>query len=105
MNMIERAARAAAEQYGEDWDSLPDINPVQNGDLDRRHFIDQVRAILTAMREPTEAMIKEGGEYDSEGGYDTSGGPRDVGDHDRHTFEPNAPRIWRAMIDKALEEG
>lgn len=58
MKDIERAARAAAEQYGEDWERLPEINPVANGDLDRRFFVEQARAVLEVFREPSAEMIE-----------------------------------------------
>lgn len=50
MTPLERAARAAAEQYGEDWDRLPDLNPIANGELDKDHFFDQARAVIAALR-------------------------------------------------------
>jgi len=60
MTPIESAARAMAEQYGESWDDLPDVNPIQNGELDRAHFIEQARAVLTAIQTPDDAMIRSG---------------------------------------------
>ncbi len=57
MHPLERAARAAAEQYGEDWDSLPDVNPIANGELDKAHFFEQARAVLSAVRELAPSVI------------------------------------------------
>jgi hypothetical protein len=52
MSPLERAARAAAEQYGEDWDKLPAINPVANGEPDQRQYLELIRAAFLAIREP-----------------------------------------------------
>lgn len=56
MTLIERAATAAAECYGEKWDALPEVNPVANTELDRQFFREIARAVLQAIREPTPEM-------------------------------------------------
>jgi len=67
-DMIERVARAIAEQnHGSTWDE----------------WIDEARAAIEAMREPTEAMINAG---------------------DRTDHDVEATMVWRAMIDEALGE-
>lgn len=91
MTPIERAARAAAQSYGFDesaWDALPDVNPVPNGEWDKRGFLGMARAILEAIREPDErhvATVKAEGVWNC--AQDEIGG------------------IYTEMIDAALKEG
>ena len=73
-DMIERVARAIAEQnHGSTWDE----------------WIDEARAAIEAMREPTEAMIN---------------GLRIAQECGDSTAALWAPLVWRAMIDAALGE-
>ena len=51
MTPLERAARAAAAHYGDDFDKLPAVNPIANGDLDQRHFLESARAMIEAIRD------------------------------------------------------
>jgi hypothetical protein len=78
MTMIERVARAIQAEAG--WDNI-DV-----GDRLRADYLAFARAAIEAMREPTEAMIKEGA-YGS--GEDSAG---------------VACGAWKAMIDIALDE-
>lgn len=87
MTPLERAARAAAEQHGEDWDRLPDVNPVSNGELDKAHFIELARAVIVSIREPSEVMVNAAVVRGQASGYTDV-----VGQH-------------HAMIDALLEEG
>lgn len=79
--MVERVARAVMEANGE------------NECLPMQDYLAMARAAITAMREPTRAMLEDG---------------------ERTTFEwvaevsdwqlQNIKEGWQAMIDKALEE-
>ncbi len=95
---LEGAARAAAEEYGEDWDALPALNPIDNGEMDQQQFIDIARAVLQAIREPSRAMTDAGGEREYAGEADGEDVNVSAGDY-------AAGVIYRAMIDAALEEG
>lgn len=88
--MIERVARAAENAI---------LNPMAHccsvsivGDPARFYNV-IARAVLTAMREPTEAMIQAGAEK-LPSVVDTMG-----------EADEAASDAWRAMIDAALEEG
>lgn len=84
MTPIERAARAhyADAWGGKPWHAWEDVDEVE-----RQEHMRAVRAVLTAIREPSEAMLEAGAEYDSETGC--SGNPR---------------KIYPAMIDAAMKE-
>lgn len=71
MTPLERAGSAAANIVGEDFETFRGI------------YIDVARAVLTAIREPSEGMW-------------------DAGDA---VCDNNAIGAWQAMIDAALEEG
>ncbi len=89
-SIIERAAIAAAEVYGDVWDQLVDVNPLNTGELDRKYYRDTVRAILLSIREPSEAMCEAGG---IAGCWD---------DHLAQAGATEARQVWQAMIDAAL---
>jgi len=78
MTMIERVARAMLATGPLTWDQ---IHPKSQSD-----YIKMARAAIAAMREPSEAMIKEGA-YGS--GEDSAG---------------VACGAWKAMIDEALKQ-
>lgn len=86
MTPLERAAKAAYEQgeaersttFGVDWDD-PSLENV------RETFLRRTRAILTAIREPSEGMADAGSKAAAYHGED--GRP-----------------VWQAMIDAALNE-
>lgn len=90
MSPIERAARAAFEQgeaekstgFGVPWDDTSLANV-------REIFRRRTRAMLEALREPSEGMLEKG---DNMGGFDT------------YRMEYNTTDIWQAMIDEALLE-
>lgn len=85
MTPIKRATEAAwSEVERQSQEQRCDLRAVR-GELDMDGI---VRAVIVAIREPSEGMIKAGDNVDSEGGC---------------TY--NADRIYPAMIDKMLEEG
>lgn len=88
MALIENAAKAAAEDYGLTWADLPYANPVANGEWSKRDFYDMARAVLTAIREPSEAMVEAGFRG------------REFG----MTMGEGATATWQAMVDAALQE-
>jgi len=94
MTLLERAARAAAEQYGEIWDRLPNVNPVSNGELDKAHFINQAIAILTAIRD-----------VDAGSPAILVAGKRALYSCTEDPELQDARGCWQAMIDAMLEEG
>ncbi|CAN5333179.1 hypothetical protein BH10PSE12_BH10PSE12_02520 [soil metagenome] len=88
---IERAARALWEISGQPYhasDLSPSILPPE-AKPDWERFVPHIRTVLTAMREPSEAMEKAVDELAEESGAQYDIGP-DV--------------IWRKMIDAALSE-
>lgn len=106
--VIVRAARALYEaqrpvSYRRDC-TQPDLPPVKHlkaqlpweelSDGTKQYLIDQVSAVLQAIREPSEAMISAAWEH-----------RREDDDHSRLGEEPLPEDAWPAMIDAALEEG
>lgn len=77
--MIEQAARAIAEELGLVFDDLEESS--FGDDLTKDDMIRSARAAISAMREPTEAMLKAA---------------------DGHWFEGHPRDCWQAMIDAAL---
>jgi len=85
--MIKRVARAifvAADDAHNTWPTP-----------DHPECVKMARAAITAMREPTEAMIKRGDEVEW---YDGDDRLMSAGAY-------NAEKIFQAMIDTALAEG
>ena len=93
-DMIERVARAIA---GEDWDDIPDNKShwvEQRGEFGGRYravsepfkgdYLDQARAAIEAMREPTDEMFATAAHY--------------IGGADR------VRKIWGTIIDAALQK-
>lgn len=60
MSDLERLARAAAESHGENWDAKDFTETANGGDPAeaREYWRSIVRAVLTELREPSEAMIE-----------------------------------------------
>lgn len=76
---IERAARALCELDGNPPNATMEGKPLW------RDYVPEVRAVLTAIREPSEAMLA----------VDPAGPTGSIYPED----------IWRAMVDAALLEG
>jgi hypothetical protein len=107
MTLLERAARAyhdATRQFRYIRDPLrPDEKPVGQpmpfvewDDLDdetKAERVNQVRAVLTAIREPSEGMKVAGGENIVHSDEQTEPDTRTAAD------------VWASMIDAALSEG
>lgn len=101
---LERAARALREAtkqvfYVRDPEN-PTVPPAEyhalgwvawedNSDIDRQVYIDQARAVLQAIREPSEDMVSHGREAWAQ--YATA--------------DATSRAIWARMINAALEEG
>lgn len=97
MTPLERAARAMATEYGQDPDEIILVEAVgTRGRLARWQCnLPAVRAVIEAIREPSEAMTKAGRdslEHDSDGSL--LGGPEEA-----------AHNTYSRMIDALLEEG
>lgn len=84
--IIERAARAVAEKLNADAMAMPGK---------RATDADVVRAVLQAIREPSEGMV--------EAAEDTRE-PCESGGYYSEDL-PSPDIVWKAMIDAALEEG
>lgn len=83
------AARAAAEHYGLKWEELPDVNPVANGEFDRRFFLEGAEATLRAIRNAEHLAALVAGKNAL---YSCSADPE----------LEDARACWHAMIDAAL---
>jgi hypothetical protein len=93
MTPLERAARAVREEAGA-YAHPSGGFMTEGGIVDEQHFRDIVRAVLQAIREPSEGMERAG--------YGNSkGDPDNAGVIDN----PAPIMAWQAMIDAALEEG
>lgn len=86
---LTKAAIAAAEHYGLKWDDLPDVNPVANGELDKRHFLESAEAMLRAIRNAEHLAALVAGK---DALYSCSADPE----------LEDARACWHAMIDAAL---
>lgn len=98
MTPIERAARAIASDYGQDPDSKVPIN-IDGGIASLpvwKTYIPAVRAVLAAIREPSDVM--QGAAFKSEVEFRTV-----MGNLDRGFCEGDG--VWQSMIDALLEEG
>ena len=84
--MIERVARAICQMHG----SYPD-DLHGDGLREWQHWIDEAHAAIQAMRKPTEEMVIAASEVV----------PLPGPSNHRHRKR----RYWKAMIDKALEDG
>ncbi|KKM06715.1 hypothetical protein LCGC14_1741240 [marine sediment metagenome] len=91
-SMIERVARAICEARGLDPDGVPELAPSSDALVVRpdvakpswRWFIPAARAAIRAMQEPTKEMLNAG--FQCHRRYET------------------IAQMWRAMIDKGLED-
>lgn len=89
MTPLERAARAMYDNVQPEWDwDDPDA------ELLRRMYLDNARAALNAVREPTDAMKSAGAEV-------TRFIAPDEGDG---AYESEAANTWRFMISALLSE-
>lgn len=86
---LERAARAVCDRYGHDPDSDDQVGLGEPGDVNWNMYEDDARAVMQALREPSEAMVRAG---DSQ-----------TPDYEQQTA--NVYDVWQAMLDAALEEG
>lgn len=90
MTPLERAARALWAENGKPYHiddatpskAIPDARP------DWQRFLPQARAVLQAIREPSDAMVNVGMERSGHKGY----------------AEVFARDVWGSMIDAAVEE-
>jgi hypothetical protein len=91
MTPIERAARALWEANGQPMkaQSAAPSMQIPESEPDWQRFVPQVRAVIAAIREPSEGMDDAGTEAGEL--FMTSG--------------CHATRCWQAMIDQMLEEG
>lgn len=89
MTPIERAARAICLTLGHDPDKDDEVGLGDPGDLNWNMFEDQVRAVLEAIREPSEVMAKAG--TDALPAFEAP-------------LRADASDCWQAMIDAALSE-
>lgn len=94
MTPLERAARALYDRLPHvvEWDDLSQSAKDEN--------IAVARAVLEAIREPSEGMVREGCLADFPGGRFGEATFTEA-----HIGEDDAPVIWQAMIDAALSEG
>lgn len=89
MTPLERAARDLAKALGGDFDES------LGGEIEwKEDYMNAVRAVLLAIREPSEGMVKSFVDQALHGDVLSHGG-----------WQGYAKDQWRAMIDKALEEG
>jgi hypothetical protein len=104
MTPLERAARALFEyepgQYGDcvEW--------AIEQDFGWRSYVEQVKLVLAAIREPDEAMVKAGGEQvlDTEVGAGQYESIAD-GRGSKLMADQQATNAWTAMIDAILVGG
>lgn len=87
--LIERAARALYQSAPHDFDPNQMVQAATWPDL-----VEQARAVLQAIREPSEKMVAAGS---FAGAFDIPDG--------RYSASEEAQKVWEAMIDTALEEG
>lgn len=95
MRMVEKVARRLCEAADDDWDwsvfYIVDAN--DTAETGRDVYRNMARAAIEAMREPTDGMVDA--PYDA----DIDFGPGGTGD-----VQANPRNVWRAMIDKAIQE-
>lgn len=97
MTPLERAARALCTDR-DPGDTSGGPHPsgtwIEKGEAWWTGYVDQARAVLEAIREPSEGMVKEGA-YQIPCGQGVEEGPPNASD---------AKDCWQAMIDAALSE-
>jgi len=89
MSPIERAARALCELDGNPPGATMDGKPLW------MDYLPEVRAVLGAIREPSEEMVSAG----------NKSRPYNVTGYCEGTIHPVVQRAWPAMIDALLAEG
>lgn len=89
MDMLERAARAALDEFGI---HLEELAPGAEDDIAQR----VVRAVLLAIREPNQAMLDAGMDYDERELNIRLGRPP--------TCDECQAGEWQAMIDAILRD-
>lgn len=94
-SIIERAARTACEAAGYRWDGS-DWAP---GYPDQDDWRKAARAVLEAIREPSEGMKSAAYDFDITESFDTT-----ADQTWRYVSDEDAGAIWQTMIDAALEE-
>lgn len=85
MTPLERAAKALEEALREPVNRMwakPDSEGIEPGD-----YLSAARAVLTAIREPSEGMVRANS------------------DHWERGDDPSIAERWQVMIDAALSEG
>lgn len=94
MRMVEKVARIISVYSMDDPDDMTNAYP--GGPLypQWKEYEAVAKDILAAMREPTDGMVDA--PYDA----DIDFGPGGTGD-----VQANPRNVWRAMIDKAIQEG
>lgn len=105
-SIIERAANAVANELlrqepakgGTFFVDVEDLSSARvDGDFDLRHV---ARAVLQAIREPSDAMKADASpELASVGNWGDAGGPAPL-----EEYQGSATAVWQAMIDAALAE-
>jgi len=88
MTPLERAARALCASQGDDWEREGHEGLLKN-------YSTHARAVLMAIREPSEGMLSAGGDVPCDD-YISGGVIYST------TAETRA--VWQAMLDSALEE-
>ena len=96
MSMVERVARAMYPGLYEMSISDTDAIGEQNIEVAKNRALRQARAAISAMREPTEGMMKAGIEAHAKAD--------DSGIDDKPWMPDTLPSTYRAMIDAALKE-
>jgi hypothetical protein len=89
--ILTKAAIAAADHYGLKWEDLPEVNPVANGELDRRHFLENAEVVLRAARDAEDLAALVAGK---EALYCCTEDPE----------LEHARACWHAMFDTALPQ-
>ena len=91
MSPIERAARALHRSRMERQYPKPDDHPWESlSPRDQKLRMLDVKVILNALRDPSEAMVSAGGEKTFAGSYSAA--------------QAGAVNAWRAMIDTILAD-
>ena len=95
-SVIERAARALATHEAAQGLALATVGETDEQWIDRAwpSFVEPARAVLTAIREPSEAMVQAGNRSK----------PYNISGFCEGTIHPVVQRAWPAMIDAALKE-
>ena len=97
MSMVEIMARAFLNSVSKGERSWDDLDLITRGGIKR-----DVRAVLEAMREPTDAMLTAG-ERECDECLDQAW---PTGEHANADFALDAPKmVWQSMITAALKEG